>query len=158
MKRSKPKIILSLFFILLSFSLAGCPASSYHSAVVAEHDFKLAVQSFQQAEIIEFNSGRIGQAEHQKLEAGIEKVATAGQTLTTSLQSGAANATVQQNFTSLSTALTDLMNSGVLGIKNAQSQQLLKVTVQTAQAILSNVAMLLNSPTTTTLPAPTGGN
>lgn len=141
--------------LALTFALSGCPSTQYHKAVVAEHDFKLAVQSFQQAEIVEFQSGRIDQDEHQRLEAAVEKVAHAGQTLTTSLQAGAMNTTVLQNFQTLSDALTDLQNSGVLGIKNPQSQQLLKVTVQTAQAILSNVATLLSAPTTTTLQ---GGN
>jgi hypothetical protein len=152
----------SVLLLLLASSaavfIAGCPQSQYHSAVIAEHDFKLAVQSFQQAETVEFQSGRIAADEHQKLEAGIEKVALAGQTLTTSLQAGAANTTVQQNFATVSTALTDLLNSGVLGIKNPTSQQVLKVSIQTAQAILSNVSSLLSVPTTTTLPAKTGGN
>ena len=158
MPRNRKILPLMICVLFIAAFSAGCPSSAYHSAVVAEHDFKLAVQSFQQAEMVEFQSGRIGQDEHQKLEAGIEKVALAGQTLTTSLQAGAANTTVQQNFATLSAALTDLLNSGVLGIKNAQSQQLLKVVIQTAQAILSNVSSLLSTPTTTTLPAIKGGN
>lgn len=147
-RRILPLMICVLFLAVFS---AGCPSSAYHSAVIAEHDFKLAVQSFQQAEMVEFQAGRIGQDEHQKLEAGIEKVALAGQTLTTSLQAGAANTTVQQNFATLSTALTDLFNSGVLGIKNDNSKAILKAVIQAAQAILSNVSSLLSAPTSTTL-------
>jgi len=139
--------------LLSSLFFAGCPGTAYHKAVIAEHDFSVTVAAFQQAEIVEFQSGRIDSAEHLKLEAGIEKVALAGQTLTSSLQSGAANTTVQQNFNTLSAAVTDLMNSGVLGVKNPTSQQLLKVSIQTAQAILANVSTLLANQTTTT----TGG-
>lgn len=155
------KLALILLVAAAALPLAGCPSSAYHSAVVAEHDFKLAVQSFQQAEIAEFNAGRISQTEHEQLESGVGKVALAGQALTMALQSGAVNSTVQQDFATLSSTLLDLLNSGVLGVKNAQSQQLLRVSIQTAQAILANVATLLNAPTTTTLPAstaPTGGN
>ena len=107
--------------------------------------------------MVEFQAGRIDATEHQKLEAGVEKGRTRRSDTHHVLQAGAANTTVQQNFATLSTALTDLLNSGVLGIKNAQSsQQLLKVAIQTAQAILANVSSLLSAPTTTTLPATKG--
>lgn len=153
-KRQAKMAALCSTFILISLFSSGCPSSSYHRAVVAEHDFKLAVQSFQQAEMTEYQSGRIDAVTHKQLEAGIEKVALAGQTLTTSLQQGANNTTVSQNFSSVSSALTDLMNNGVLGIKNDNSKRLLTVTIQTAQAILQNVQSLLALPSTTTL----GGN
>src|SRR5258705_376026 len=117
------RILSVMFLFACMVALAGCPQSQYHSAVIAEHDFHLVVQSFQQAEMVEFQAGRIGADEHRQLEGGIEKVALAGQTLTTSLQQGAANTTVQQNFATVSTAVTDLLNNGVLGIKNTQSQQ-----------------------------------
>jgi hypothetical protein len=140
---------------MVSLSTAGCPKGTYHDAVIAEHDFKLGVQSFQQAELVEFHNGRIDAAEHRKLEEGIEKIALAGQTLTTSLQSGANNTTVQQNFATLSAAITDLTDNGVLGIKNPNSQLLLKTILQAAQAILANVQSLLN---TSPIPATKGGN
>ena len=150
----RKRVVLSCAILVLAVYSAGCPSSAYHKAVVAEHDFKLAVQSFQQVEMTEYQSGRIDAATHKQLEAGIEKVALAGQTLTTSLQQGANNTTVSQNFSSVSSALTDLMNNGVLGIKNDNSKRLLTVTIQTAQAILQNVQSLLALPSTTTL----GGN
>jgi hypothetical protein len=136
--------------LILALALSGCPSGAYHSAVVAEHDFKTSVQAFQQAEMVEFQAGRIDATEHQKIEAGIERIGTAAQTLVGSLQAGAANTTVQQNFATLSQAVTDLLNNGVLGIKNPQSQLLVKTVLQTAQAILANVSILLAQPTTTT--------
>ena len=146
--RAKGLIAFGVLLICLSFVMAGCPKTAYHSAVVAEHDFTISLKAFQQAEMVEFQGGRIDAAEHQKLEAGIERVATAAQTLVSSLQAGAANATVQQNFTTVSQAVTDLLNNGVLGIKNANSQALVKAVLQTAQAILSNVSTLLAQPAT----------
>jgi hypothetical protein len=150
MNKRKRAIGAMLVVTLVAVLCVGCPSSAYHSAVVAEHDFSTALKSFQQAEILEFQNGRIDQVEHQKIEAGVEKVGLAAQVLVGSLQSGAANTTVQQNFATLSAAVADLMNSGVLGIKNAQSQQLVKLVLQTAQAILSNISSLLAAPTTTT--------
>jgi len=135
--------------LALALALSGCPHGAYHSAVVAEHDFTTGLKSFQQAEMIESQNGRIDATEHQKLEAGIEKVATAAQTLVTSLQGGVANTTVQQNFATVGAALNDLLDNGVLGVKNDQSKTLLKTLIQTVQAILANVGSLLAQPTTT---------
>lgn len=135
---------------------AGCPKGAYHDAVVAEHDFKLGVAAFQQAEIQEFQAGRIELVEHQKLEGEVERIGQAAQVLVSSLQSGASNTTIQANFSTVSAALTSLIDNGVLGIKNTQSQQLLKTLLQTVQAILANVGTLLAQPATTTVPsAPT---
>lgn len=135
--------------LALALALSGCPKGAYHSAVVAEHDFTTGLKSFQQAEMIESQNGRIDAAEHQKLEAGIEKAAMAAQILVTSLQSGAANSTVQQNFATVGAALNDLLDNGVLGVKNDQSKLLLKTLIQTVQAILSNVGSLLTQPAAT---------
>ncbi len=150
MTRTKRAICTVILIVAVAVFCAGCPQGAYHSAVVAEHDFKTSVQAFQQAEMVEFQAGRIDAAEHQKIESGIERIGLAAQTLVASMQQGAANTTVQQNFATLSQAVTDLLNNGVLGIKNAQSQALVKAVLQTAQAILANVSTLLAQPTTTT--------
>jgi len=129
---------------ILALYMAGCPQSAYHSAVVAEHDFSAALQAFQQAEMAEHTNGRIDQAEHQRLEAGIEKVALGALALVDSLQKGASNTTVQQNFTSISNLLNALVVDGVFGVKNPQSQNLLSTLIKTIQAILQNVGSLLS--------------
>jgi hypothetical protein len=134
--------------LLLALALCGCPSGTYHDAVVAEHQFKTGVAAFQKAEMVEFQNGRIDQVEHQKIEAGIEKIGLAAQTLVKSLQGGSANTTVQQNFGTVEAAITDLLNNGVLAIKNEQSKQLLRVAIQTASDILVNVGQLLAAPTT----------
>ena len=138
--------------LIMALALSGCPGTAYHKAVVAEHDFTTALKSFQQAEMVEAQSGRIDAIEHQKLEAGVETVANAAQVLVASLQSGAANATIEQNFATVSQALNDLMAAGI-GIKNPTSQALVKASLQTAQAILANVSTLLHTQTVAT----TGG-
>ena len=137
--------------ILAVVWLAGCPKGTYYDAVVAEHQFKTGVASFQKAEMIEFQNGRIDAAEHQKIEGGIEKMGLAAQVLVKSLQSGATNTTTQQNFATVEAAANDLLDSGVLGVKNSQSQQLLKVALQTGLDILTNVGQMLAAPTTTTV-------
>lgn len=144
---------------LLAVCLAGCPKGPYHDAVVAEHDFKSAVQAFQQSELAEHTNGRIDTAEHERIEAGIEKVGLAAQVLVNSLQAGASNITVQQNFTTISNSLDSLVVSGVFGVKNAQSQNLLSTLVKAIQAILQNIGSLLSVQQTvpiTSVPAAKG--
>lgn len=135
--------------IALAVCLAGCPKSAYHSAVVGEHDFTTALQSFQQAELAEYTSGRIAQDEHQRIEGAVAQIATGTQVLVTALQSGATNVTVQQDFTTISNSLNALMVNGVFSVKNPQSQNLLAVLVKSIQAILQNVGSILSVQTVT---------
>jgi hypothetical protein len=134
---------------ILVICLAGCPSTAYHSAVVAEHDFVTALQSFQQAELAEYTNGRIDPAEHQRIEAGVEKIATSTQVLVTALQAGANNVTVQQDFTAIGNAVNTLQVDGVFNVKNAQSQNLLATLVKSIQAILQNIGSILSVQTVT---------
>jgi hypothetical protein len=140
--------------LMLGMFVAGCPKGAYHDAVVAEHDMKSGVAAFQQAEMQEYQAGRIDLATHQQLEAGVEKVGLAAQVLVSSLQAGAANTTVQQNFDTMGQAVNDLLANGVLGVKDTTSKQVLKTLIETIQAILKNIGSLLSVQTTTTV----GGN
>jgi hypothetical protein len=132
-----------IFVLAVSLTQAGCPKGAYHDAVIAEHSFKTAVGSFQKAELIEFQMGRISPEEHKVIEAQVEKIALAGQALTQALQSGATSTTVNERFGLLSQALSDLLKSGVLGIKNENSKMVLQVAIVTAQDILQNVSQFL---------------
>jgi hypothetical protein len=134
---------------ILVICLAGCPSTAYHSAVVAEHDFVTALQSFQQAELAEHTNGRIDLAEHQRIESAVEKIATSTQVLVTALQAGANNVTVQQDFTAIGNALNTLQVDGVFNVKNAQSQNLLATLVKSIQAILQNIGSILSVQTVT---------
>jgi hypothetical protein len=154
-----------LVVFAMAVVLTGCPSNTaYHSAVVAEHDFATGVQAFQQAEIKEFQAGRIDGATHQKLERGVEQVGIAAQVLVTSLQNTASNTTVKQNFDTVATALSSLVTDGVAGIKDPTTVTLLTTLIKAAQDILSNVASILSVPAPTPIPVPvatktvTGGN
>lgn len=149
----KRRLTLALPLALVMIVASGCPKGAYHDAVVAEHQFKTLTQAFQKAEITEFNNGRIDPAEHKAIEQGIEQVGLTAQVLVTSLQNGASNTTVQANFATVSAALTDLLNNGVLHIKNQTSQDILKVSLVGLKAILANVGQLLSMQTSTTTTA-----
>lgn len=132
-----------LALVPLVFLLSGCPQSAYHTAVVAEHDFSTALDGFHTGELAEFNAGNISPAEHALIEQKVVVVAKATQALVTALQSGAANATALADVNTAITALQDLQNSGVSPIKNVNSAKTLQLVLTTAQAILQNVATLI---------------
>jgi hypothetical protein len=136
--------------VLLALFLAGCPAQGpYHDAVVVEHQAKTLVQAFQQAEIAEFNAGRIALAEHQLIESKFAIVGQAGSTITLALQQGAAQTTVLGDFNVLLQAVQDLNAQGVLGVKNAQSQAVLATALKGLQDVIANLGTILGAPTTT---------
>jgi hypothetical protein len=158
------RIMKIIAVLAVAVLLTGCPkATAYHDAVTAEHDFKSGVQAFQQAEIKEFQAGRIDGATHHKLEQGVEQVGIVAQVLVSSLQSGASNTTVQQNFNTVAAALNSLVTDGVVGIKDPTTVTLLTTLIKAAQDILANVASILSVPAPTPIPVPaatvpTGGN
>lgn len=151
----KRRLTLTLFLsvVMISSYGIGCPKGAYHDAVVAEHQFKSVTQAFQQAEIKEAGNGRIDPAEHKAIEQGIEQVGLTAQVLVTSLQNGASNATVKDNFATVSAALTDLLNNGVLHLKNQTSKDILTTSIAAVRAILDNVGQLLSMQTSTTTTA-----
>lgn len=152
MKRTLAVLTLAVVPLLL----AGCPKGTpYHEAVVAEHDFKTLVQSFQTAEMKEFQAGRISAAEHAQLEAGITKVALAGAVLVAALQKGALNSDVSSDIDNAAAAITSLLNDGVLQVKNPTSQAALKALVTTLSDILQNVAVLVKGNSVTITPGST---
>ncbi len=151
MKRSHPRIILLLFFILLSFTFTGCAARGpYHAAVVINHDAVTITKAFQSAELAEFQAGRISLAEHQALEAGIEKVALGGQAVTMALQAGATQATVLGDVGVLVQAVSDLAANGVAGVKNPQSLAVLNTALNALKALIANLQTEVGAAQTTT--------
>lgn len=147
-KQASCTVILAMF---LAVFCSGCPKGTYHDVVVVEHQFSTTLKAFQDAENKEFQSGRVDPNEHKAIGAGEEKVGKATQVLVQSLQSGALNTTVQQNYQTLEVALTSLLNDGVLGVKNDTSKQLLQLGLQTASDILNNAGLMLAAPKTATI-------
>jgi hypothetical protein len=160
-KRSNTGLAVIVTFAL-AVTLAGCPTKGpYHDAVTAEHDFTTVLSNFQKAEMAEHTNGRIDAAEHQKLEAGVEKVGNVAQVLVAGLQANAGTVTIQGEFTAIENALNSLVVDGVFSVKNAQSQNLLAILVKSIQDILQNIGLSLSVQTTTPItavPATKGAN
>ena len=105
MKRRKVGLATFVCVAMIFTQAFACNQSAYHSAVIAEHDFVTALQAFQQAELAEHTNGRIAADEHQRIEGAVEKIGNAAEILNASLQAGASNVTIQQNFNTISQSL-----------------------------------------------------
>jgi len=126
--------------LLLALVLCGCAAHGpYHAAVVVNHDARTITQTFQQVEIAEFNAGRISADEHRALEAGVEKVGLAGQSVTSALQQAGPQSDVLAKISVLVQAVSELNANGVLAVKNPTSKAALSVAIQGIQALLLNL-------------------
>lgn len=121
------------------FLLSGCPSSAYHKMIVAEHDFDKTVSGFQNAEIAEFNAGNVPADIHNKLEQGTITVAQGGKQLATLLQQNASTQSITTELNLINVTLQNLLNDGVLQVKNAQTKANLQIALQSIQAIVTNV-------------------
>jgi hypothetical protein len=128
-------------FGLLCFAavaLAGCPGSVVHKVTVAQHDFRIAVQAFQDTEIALHNQGGvISDDVHIQIQTGIQKVAQAGVDLDTALASNAPTSTLKTKLDSIMALLDDLNNQGLLGVKNQNAKLALTSALLAVKGIVA---------------------
>lgn len=128
--------------ILLSIITLGCNGTQLHKATVAEHDFKVSVQGFQNVEIAEYQAGHIDAAMNQTLNAGVLQVAQTGQQVAMLLQAGQPGSALAE-VRLVDTALTNLLNDGVLHINNPTTKGELQVALEVVQGIVTQVEVAL---------------
>lgn len=134
MLRNRSKAV---FLLLVCFALAGCPKGSLtHKVTAAQHNFRFAVQAFQDAEIAEHDKGFVPQDLHVKMQQIIGKVALAGADLDQALSVGASAATIKGKLDSIYTLLDSLNSDGVLGIKNPSTKAMLEIALDSIKAII----------------------
>lgn len=134
---------LGLFAIAAFIACSAFACNKYHTAVVVEHDFTVAVKSFQDGETALFQAGNISAAEHQAIEAKVAQVAVVGQNLNALITANATKQSVGAETKLLLAAINDLNTNGVLQVKNPQSQQNLKVALQAISDIAQNLITAL---------------
>lgn len=139
MKRST----LGLFAVAAFIACSAFSCNKYHTAVVVEHDFTIAVKAFQDGETNLFNTGQISQAEHQAIEAKVAQVAIVGQALNNLITTNATQQSVTAEMQLLTAAVADLNANGVFQVKNPQAQQSLKLALQAVQDIVANLGVAL---------------
>lgn len=140
---------------LVAVAFLWCNAfacAQYHNLVVAEHDFKAAVQAFQNAESNEFVAGNIDAATHTKMEQGVLLVASGGQQLNMLLQQNASKQSIIAEIQAINASIQALNAQGVLGVKNQTSQKNLQIILQSVSVILQNIATAIGAPVGTVTP------
>jgi hypothetical protein len=136
-----PYNLLALAITLSLWSMAfSCNGSNYHKMVAAEHDFNLTVSGFQNAEIAEFLGGNVPNDLHNQMQLGIEDVAKGGKQLAILLQSNASPLSISSEITAIDLTLTNLLNNGVLQIKNDKTKANLQIALEAVQAVITNVS------------------
>lgn len=141
--KAKSSLVLCILFSYVLLSGFICTGSQIHKATVAEHDFKSAVQGFQNAEIAEFNAGHIDPTLHAQMQEIILKVAQGGVAITTLLQQSNTAGALQQ-ITNIDTQLQTLLQNGVLAIKNPTTVTSLQTALLAVQAIVTNIQTALS--------------
>jgi hypothetical protein len=136
------RALVGLLFVYVLCSGFICTGSQIHKATLAEHDFKTAVQGFQNVEIAEFNSGNIDPATHLQIETWIAQIASGGATLAGLIQkSDAAGALAEVN--AINGTIQNLLTQGVLHVKNPKTLAELQVALQAVQAVVTSVQTIL---------------
>jgi len=109
-----------------------------HKVTVAQHDFRIAVQAFQDTEIALHNQGGvISDDVHIQIQTGIQKVAQAGVDLDTALASNAPTSTLKTKLDSIMALLDDLNNQGLLGVKNQNAKLALTSALLAVKGIVA---------------------
>lgn len=121
MKRNV-KLLAFLIPAMLWTQAFACSGSVVHKVTMAQHDFRISVQAFQETEIALHNQGIIDPNNHVLIQTYIQKVATAGVELDTALASNAPTSTLKTKLDAIMTLLDSLNNDGVLGIKNENAK------------------------------------
>ena len=138
--KRKSQLLLLIPVMLLTQAYA---CNKYHTAVVVEHDFTVSVKAFQDGETALFQAGNVSLAEHQAIEAKVAQVAVIGQALNSLITSNATQQSVAAETKLLIAAVNDLNTSGVLQVKNPQSQANLKIALQAISDIVQNLTAAL---------------
>src|SRR6266576_713713 len=104
----------------------GCSGTAIHKTTKAQHSLKEAVAAFQDVEIAEYNKGFVPADRHVRIQSTIQKVALAGVDLDNYIASNANASTLKGKFDNIYSLLDSLNTDGILGIKNANTKQLLE--------------------------------
>lgn len=124
--------------------VVGCSGTAMHKTTKAQHTLKEAVAAFQAVEIAEYNKGFVPPERHLKIQVTVQKVALAGVDLDNYIAANANAATVKAKFDAIYALLDSLNTDGILGIKNANTKQLLETALDAIKALVDNYLIGVN--------------
>lgn len=137
-RKAASSIVLAVLFTFVLTSGFVCTASQQHRATVAEHDFKITIQNFQEAEIAEFMAGHVDVQLHTQIQSAVLQVANNGQALALLIQQGntASGLKMAQNITAYLQNVNDNLLSKLV---NPNTETILKLALQAIMDGMTNV-------------------
>lgn len=117
-RKRKLAVVALLIPVMLLTQAFACSGTVVHKVTIAQHDFRISVQAFQDTEIVLHNQGIVPNDLHMQIQQGIQKVAQAGVDLDTALAANAPTSTLKTKLDSIMTLLDSLNNESILGVKN----------------------------------------
>lgn len=138
MKRKLLLIVLLLMPAMVLTQAFACKGSAVHKVTAAQHNFRFAVQAFQDAEVAEHDKGFVPNDLHIAMQEGIQKVALGGKDLDNALAAGADSKTIKGKLDAIYTFLDSINTDGVAGIKNPNTKAVLEIALDGVKAIIDN--------------------
>ncbi len=135
----KRHLVIIPVICLLFMAIGQC--DKYQKVGQSARDFALGVQAFQQTEIVLHQQNKITDQEHQKLETLILEVAKTGQTLDQAINQVHSNPQARAALDAAVSQLNALLDSGILQIKNPDSEAQLRLAFTSLKAIVDQIAL-----------------
>jgi hypothetical protein len=123
-----------LLILCCTLVLAGCPGTLTHKVTIAQHDFRISVQAFQDTEIAVHNQGLVPDATHREIQDYIGKVALAGVDLDAALAANSPVSTLKTKLDAIVALLDQLNTQDLLGLSGNA-----KLTLQAALLAIKGI-------------------
>ena len=127
-----------LFAVAAFIACSAFSCNVNHQAVVAEHDFKIAVQAAQAIEENEFKAGNVAPDFHHQYQLTILHVAQIGEQVAKDLAAKAPNATILAEVSTIVSSVQSLVADGAVGIKNPTTQNNVNLALNAVIDLLKN--------------------
>jgi hypothetical protein len=143
MKNRKVALIAFLVPVLLLTQAFACNS---HKAAIAARDFRLALQAFQDGEIVWHQQGHVDNQTHIAVQSYIIDAANIGKQVDSAIAVGS-NAGASALLNNLLASTDTLLANGTLHIKDPQTKALFETAILSIKTIIGNVQIQLGSKT-----------
>lgn len=142
MRTNRTKLQLIGLITALALTSSAFMCNGYAKAGELSRDFAAGVQAFQSSEIVFHNAGKVSDEEHAVIQDWLIRVANAGQQLDTAINTTHNSKDAKAAVNAAIDATSNLLNTGVLGVKNPDSKAALQASLITLKSILGSILAL----------------
>lgn len=131
--------LLPILLLSSCLTLNGCgpmAGTLTHKVTIAQHNFLQVVNGFEDAEIANYQDGKIPSNVHLTIQTIVNKIALAGKDLDQAVVSGANATTLQSKIAVIGSLLAQLETDGLTGIKNLTVKATLELALNQIKIVL----------------------